>query len=643
VSSYLQRAVGLVASSSRSAALDFGWCRWIELLDPTTHFSRAATALVDPVSATAEFRAVATAFGRAQGPQHTEILARLRLLRAAIEDQPQTVGVTAPARTDFINATVWTEHLPSVQRGWNADYWKTARLRQRVRQLLNGPQMRTFEQELNDASSGFKATLLDRLGTRLGATGPLDRPAARVISRELELLAALVIGEGRDAATLADRSLEIWRAATTDADAIDALKGLLRAPRRRFVVALKVQGIRNGFPDAAAFSLRPAQSPLRWTAGPRPADRRLQEFVAEPSTPLAITLLCDVDAYDHAGAWVDGLAAVDDAVGSVVGEYRIADISVVPRGTVLDTSTGEVRATPTRARSIVRPRTMRVGAGGAAGPIAELADSLRQHARSRDEARPAWATGLAWAALDALAGGAEETDANGVKRFVSAGAFLPPRSSATVILSAVRYQLIHLWRTLRPLASRQLPGEWGELEAWITNASGQAPGGFVDLETWADLLRAVDPAAADPGALPATATVEEAAARLLSIAAAVSSFGEHMTLEAHERLTNGRLLWDWCHQLKARTTVQLQRMRFVRHSVMHTATFHIDAVGHLRQAAHDLVDAHYEVLRHWVDGNRRPWEALQAATEHFDTLMDDWRAAGAGPPPLVPDELLGGP
>jgi hypothetical protein len=658
-----ERALEVRGNAAHTPALEYATVRWVELLDPATHFSRSATSVIDPVSAMRDFRGVAEDFIDSRGVKNSEVFEWLRLLATIIRLERNLVPWFGDRpRRRLLQALRRAEQPPS---SGNKDTW----LRRELRRLLQR-EFGRYEALLLDPSTGYRARLLDAVAAGLtAATTPQDSYWIK-FDEDLSYLATLAQAEGRDATSLAEAVLDAWNEASDASDAMLRLRAILAAPQADYVVAFVVEGV-GSLPDLAEYDARRVNNPARWPDGTPSANGALTRFVKRHKKRgiTCAIFTVKVQAYDATGAHSQASLTARRLASHLVAQHRVADIRVRREALVWRVGAATTQTRPRAPRAASRGRLFR------STPIDALADSLSSYARAREERAPAWSAMASWSALDALAVGAMTERqiqarlpagrcpicrrhhslpagthlppgapcpccSNPLGSSVgwppgttpapttriepqSSGAFLPPHCGAVIVLASARYAVAGLWHALLD-AARHGPHERKAEQLQLALASRPSKR-TVDLDLWTEIIRAADGSTSAPVSLDADVHgVRDAGAFVHELAHELGPFTAQWLWQVRGRLLVGQRLFNWASNLERRAEVQMARTKFLRHGVVHRATHHTDSALQLMEAAQHIVDGVYEVLPYWLDG-REPWEALRDARLRYQDLLDRWQ------------------
>jgi hypothetical protein len=516
-----------------------------------------------------------------------------------------------------------SRHLPE-QR-------KIAEVRRRASRLLRR-ELKDYEERLLDQTDGYTTRLTSKVTDAL-QRAPTSSGAWRGFDRDLTFLAALALAQGRDPALLAERVITAMAAATDAAGVALALRRVLGEPATQHRVALVIDGV-SDVPDVARFKFRmmPRSNP-QWPAGAEGRDEDVREFTrSQHAAGRCVCVLTNVEAHDARAGYALACTSGEELVAHLVAEHRVNDISLRRAALVLDTD-GVIHRFP------LPPRAAGTARAYGRRPQPVLSDSLRHYARSRSERAPALAVRDAWVALEGIALGAEATMRDGTIKPQGAGAFLPPHAAAAIVLTAARNQVVSLWQHLRHAApAGGQAARWDEIRDWLGVSNRQK---HVDLDRFAEAVVAATGSHPAPSLLESDSSVQDVGAVLLEVACALGPYSRQRLAELQERLSNGDRLGDWSALIDKRAKLQLQRMKFMRHRVVHRAAFFEPASLQLAMAGHDLVDGVYEALLGFLpDAGDVPWKALRDAHDHRDTVLRGWRLAGSTAPGYDAEHLV---
>jgi hypothetical protein len=345
------------------------------------------------------------------------------------------------------------------------------------------PAARALRQALK-ADNGYCSRLLDQICTAMQAAEPEKPRGWLKFDRELGILAAMLLADGRVGARTAERFALALHDAETAADAADALRAEVSRERQQFEVAVVISGA-SAIAGAEAFGFRSPGAPWCWAEEPHAdSDGRLRSFLApQVDGRQACGVIVTVSAYDAAHARQCALKHASELHDALHARYRwcrfTVDTTVLVRaadGTVCreGSSAGGV--------SVASPLT--------AAPVPALREALRYSGEARDHAMPVASITSAWIALQRLAKGARRRDRDrteGPRQ--KPAAFLPKRAGSVMGLVAMRSVWPVSWH-LAQMAGRESEraADWAEIERYLG-----VKGSFVpDLTAWARLLTAED-------------------------------------------------------------------------------------------------------------------------------------------------------
>ena len=606
-------------------SMKFTLYRWIELVEPSNHFSLGASSLIDPLTTCRELREAITEMVAGSGVKPGEVLERSESVRKTIAMNSRIAQWYPSERNAVRHALLTAEQTTPSQRrkgehpaAFQARREKVARIR--FSPIL-GNELAQFEAILTQASGGYLEHLLDEVANWL-VYPPTALKEWRHLDHALEWLGAHALEQGRDHHVLAMAAIRAFEQATSTHDAVSRFSDAFLAPPRSFVVAVSIQGVRR-LRGAARFGTFPVVIPPVWPAGTPAENRRLENLLdaaRDRRRGSACVACVRCDALDEGDATRQALATVGQLVDHICAEHPATDISLGASTLTLDEGNRSIRDTSPRLRSIDQARTQR--------PNPELARSLRFYGMARQETVPVVSVLHTWIALEDLAAGVSKP---------MPGLFVQPNAAAAVALAAARAQLTTPFKELKFLAKKNhQKTRWKRLEDWL----GVRPfGPAVPLDPWLRLLSSVPTSQTAPVALTPGDSQADAAAHLWDLADKLGPFARYRLEEVANRLRNSGELANWFAESRNLASLQLTRMRFLRHAAVHRARHHDEAAQQLAVAAHDIADAVYEVIPHWLTGSNRPWEALRDARRHYEQLLKGWSGT-SGRPQIDPDRLV---
>jgi len=609
--------------------------RWAELVDEHTHFSRSATLLVDPVTAVRELGESALEFLRDPRFQWPTMLEAARVARQALRLEHRC-GVWYRPRRDALLAA-----LNRVEPVHGADYAaKRAFVETKVRAVVFGPgPLRPFSSDLQHPTTGYRARLLEAIAA-LAASPPQSESDWQTFDADLAYLAATVLNENRGGRPLALAVARAFAKAGSDADAAAHLSDVLSGTAEAHTAVVVIDGA-SSTRDVSQFGCTPVGLSPRWPSGHGgQAQRRLREFVRNHSGGGgACAIFVPVDAFDTEHARVLAVSAAGRILDQFAAEHRVARFTLNDRVLVIRHQDGLVSTE----RSSTAPPVRRARALSAPS-LDGLERSLRYHRIAKREAASVLAVTHSWIALEHLAEGATKTytDSSGVLVTAEAKAadFLPSHVAALAFLAAARNQVIGAWQLTRRACRSDpvLADAWVQVERWL-----QVPRNHwhVDPDLWLQLLRE-DPTghAAPIDLLPSDPTTS-AAASLAELAEAMPPFAQRRLREAMQATRNSASLVSSCSRAHDRASAGVSRIHLMRHATVHGALMESASAKHLARVAHDLLDATYEVLPHWLVAGQPVWESFRNARAWRSELTTRWNS----PAPLTTSlsAIIGGP
>jgi hypothetical protein len=591
--------------------------RFAELLDPTTHYSRAAAAVVDPLTGVREYDETARGFMNEDGTHFSAVIDFSRQLSRLLGLE-RNCSRWYP--TERKRLSLRLKDLPrGIPNYQGADAKRNAVLKG-VRRILR-TELPAFERVLSDPATGFRARLLDQIGVTL-VEPPTTAPDWLRFDGDLLYLATVLLAEGRDPTSTAFEVASVFAEAESDQEAIDGFRSIVHRSPSGHGVAVTLRGT-NSAANAASFGCEPAE-PATWSGGSAPANRRLRDFSREMKRGgRAATFLVRVDAWDFRHARALGLSKAQQLADYVSAEHRLSHIDVDPAVLVHCERDGGVERVTHERSSVKKARTIQ------AAPVAQLAAPLRFSRLARQERAAAVAVVHSWIALEGLVEGARIWHRRDQAwKPQPPGSYIPQNVAALMPLAATRNQVIWLWQLLQRLAMLEERERFNALKRWLGLSASQT---HVDLDRWLELVIRADGTTAPADSLAPEDSVEQAAAWVRDLAERLGPYPLQTFEQIRQRLSSGGQLSNWCGAIERTAAINLTRMKLLRHRVVHRGKFDDDHALQIAEAARDILDGVFEVILHWLPGRAAPWEAIRDARAHREQLGSAWNNAGANP------------
>jgi hypothetical protein len=612
----------------------FAVFRWVELLDPSSHFCVGASSLIDPLTGIRELREAIKDMGSLRGARPGEVLERSEAFRRILALNGRLHKWYPKERQALVQKLrVAEQGVPRNRR--RQETWPTFENRRRQIALTRfspilANELAQFEGRLLDPVDGYLQQLLTDVRGRLVQTPP-SFAEWRQLDHALQWLAAHALEHGRDHHSLAVGVLGALERAGSIQKAADDFVAIFGMPQRPFSAAISVEGVahirRADQSDCLPVTRRPIW-PGKNTSQNKRLEKLLEDARARRGGPACV-VVTQCQAWDPGHARQKALAAVAQLIDHVCAEHPAADIRFGHSVLVRDEQSGHVKDASQRLRSIRVAQARK--------PQEEFTRSLRFYGIARQETVPVVSVLHTWIALEDLAGEAKRQTPTGTKPHAP-GAFLPPHAGAAVALACTQAQLTSTFQTFRALAKKM--GEfsaWREIEDWL---GVKAFGPPIPLPAWLQLICAASPGrAAVPPSLDPKATQTVAGAFLWALASRLGPFVQFRLEELSKRLRNGGELSNWASEIRMLAELHLVRMRFLRHATVHRARHSDEAARQLAVASHDIADAVYEVLPLWLNGGNATWEGFRDLRNHLEDLIRLWVSA-TGRPSIDPDHLL---
>jgi hypothetical protein len=598
-----------------SQALRYAVVRLAELLDPDTPFALSGCAYCDPLAAAGSFESAARDYLAHPGVRFGTVLAASQLLSDALEQEGNLRAWYPGDLTRLLLFVAQLRKVPAVktlgERQVKVPYHeRTTWVRQKLGGLVDGSLAR-FRASIQQPGTGYRDRLLDQLARRLCAD-PVDERGWAELEHDLCYTAALLLGEGRDGRELAATVAAAVARGSDTAAAVDALREVVAASPSAYQVALVLAGAGSLEPESASalgVGVLDADLP-RWAPAvvcPSPAaERALAAFVgtrtaAGDATPLLVA----VQAWDPEQARLRALLAAQALHDHLVAEHPDGRFALGAEALVLDVAARSAR------RAGASPRPVRRGRVPRYDSAAELLPFLRANALARGEASPALRVLHSWIALECLArdgAGVEAGDRPALS--LKLESYLPPHLASVAAIAGLRALLLASWDEARALAVRSTRREdWLALERRLGVAAGRPR----SLSSWAALLRAL---------------AEGTEGELSELLADLGPFPARRLADLGRRFGRGSRLAKAAEAIQVRTLIAIARLKLTRHLAVHRGFDAAHATPALAQAAVQVLDSAFEVLRRWMRPGGSPADALAEARRWHDGNLAAWREAG---------------
>jgi hypothetical protein len=585
--------------------------RWAELLDNHGHFSRSATAIVDPVTAVRDFFNAGNEFLSSPDFQYPSMLAAFKTTRVLITLERNLHTWFRPERDAGLAALKRVEPV----RG-NDQLARRRHVVRRTRGALQN-EMLVLKDALEHPRQGYRARLL----SAIVRANPSNEAQWRAFDENLAYLAALVVSEGRGGERLALDIARAFKNAKDDAAAMAAFDNLIATSLEPFTAALVLTGMKSLHSDVRNFGCEPLPSPVAWTPNGSAADRRLEGFMDNYAIGNACGVLVRVDALDHDHASRLSREAAEQLEDQLAAEHRIGRFALRPEALVRRNRDGRVRLIKDidiEVR-IARPRE-RAG-------LPELERSLRFHRLACNADAPVLAVAQSWIALEHLARGASARPSSRrpQRRPLKPAVFLPEHVAAVAFLAAARHIILSSWHVARKGCQGTAATRWAQIESWLR---ARQNGRVVDQDRWLELLQYDGPIVV-PRRLRPDAPVAEAASLFWTVASSASPFVAHRLRDVAELVRRPSRLVFFASRAESRVSVTVSRIHLMRHRTVHGALISDDSAHQLAAAAHHVLDAVYEVIPNWLSPTQAPWEAFDQARDWSDQLKRSWDRSNA--------------
>lgn len=608
-------ALGAASNGAIGVPARFAAGRLLELLSRGVHFSQSAAFVFDPVLAVGELRSTGETFIRTQEMRYPAMEAAMFAARDVLETLQRNVRVWYPDETRALLEAIAAAIASA--RPLERDAAREA-LVEAVRENVI-PAAKALEKAMTAKSGSYAERLREQVLQVIDGTPPGSLREWGAFDADLASLASHALLSGRDGEELGLSTAAAFAAASSAAECADALRGLLTAAKEEYEVALVLQGAGH-ITTSTSSQCEEIGNPAAWNSAHPSRDAGLRSFLA----PLrdgrqACGLLVSVAATDPTDAYQRAVVLGRRFRDQLLAEHRTSHMAFHAEGLVLRHSNGDVCRRPAPPVGVK-----------AARPLGEhlnelLAASLRYHGLARTADSPVNAVMNNWVALECLARGAHYVFRDVVeRRAIPPGAFLPPRVAAVMTLTAVKNQWTSAWH-LAAASGRQSAraSEWTEVESWL----GVTDPERVPLRKWAAVLAAL-PGTTPPSSLRTSTPVEEVAALLRVFFDDVSPFVSIRLQQTGRRLSNGDAMGTWMDLIEMQSAAHVQRALLVRHKVVHEAILNARSARELAKVSHDMVDAVFEVLQHWLptpDG-APTWRTLSEIQKRPRALQTRWRS-----------------
>jgi hypothetical protein len=573
-----------------------------ELLDPHAHFGRSASFKLDPVTALQEIIRLASAYATTNGrnPSTEVITDALRNTKDLLTAEAHLANWFAPERTEAIaGLAACTDFAQAKANGQTATSW----LRHELPNVARGPLL-SLRKALEDPSGGYRHRLLSHIEDRAKAGLSTDSDW-RAFDVDLQNLAALLLADGRSGFAMGSLiARKIARAGYTET-ALAQLRESCVQERQSYVVAFYFPGVKQPKNLAAFGCQRVKQDDIRWgPESPRAADAALTEFAADRDC----TLLTEVEAFDFEQAQTIAFDAAERLADQYGAQHRTYTIDVSPEMLLLRVSDNLTKRMETVPRRVPFPRAL------LRAPNEALEQSFRYAALSRSERSPIVQILHSWIALEALA--SEPTTPQRPYRF------LQNRLSPILSLQAVRHGIAGSWQVASRAGRRmENSARWQEVERWLGIKSQHRT--LSDLNDWVALLRGPASRKA-PTSLSEDAPVADAAAVFNEVVRGFPPFPRRTVEYWQWLLAKGPRLANWCATMEVQARTTINRIYVVRNFSVHKALTKSDGAGQLAHAAHNMVDAVYEVLPAWVQTGKATWRSLDGIRRRAHHVLRSW-------------------
>jgi hypothetical protein len=588
--------------------------RWAELVDEQSHFSRSASALVDPITVVRDFFSAGQEFLESPDFRFPSMLEAFQTTRASLTLERNLHGWFRSERDGAIKALKRVEPVRGIDQ--------VARRRhvvRRTRGALQG-ELLTLRNALEDPKHGYRQRLLDAICE----SGPQSEKEWRAFDENLAYLAASVLSQGRGQRRIALDLARVFAEASADEEAIVAFRTLVDPTLERHTVALVLTGLRSLHRDAVAYGCSAVPDPPAWLPPSRARDNeRLVSFVRTYGGPTSCPVFVDVDALDANHARRVAFERAEELQDQLAAEHRIGRFSV-KREALVRGPGGRIDLIQDDLVIVERARP-RIPTG-----LPELERSLRFHRLACNSDSPVLGVAQSWIALEHLARGATRLDPPRRNRparrtEVKPAVFLPAHVASLAFLAGARHLVISCWHVARKGCRPVAQQRWVRLERWL-NVSQQ--GRIVDEDRWLALLKA-SPSAQVPHRLHPQASAEDASALFWRIVDMASPFVQQRLHDAAELVREPSRLSFFAARAERRAWVNVARIHLMRHRTVHGALMHDESAYQLAAAAHHLLDAVYEVLPNWLAGTTAPWEGFDQAQAWSEELKREWDRRGA--------------
>jgi hypothetical protein len=588
--------------------------RLLELLSPGVHFSQSAAFVFDPTQAVTELKTTGQTFVRTEEMRYPAMEAAMFAARDVLSGLQRNVRVWFPDETKALLDAI--ETAVSKTSALAREEARGVLVEEVEKHII--PAAQALLKGMSAKTGSYDQRLRQRVCATLAGAAPKDMREWGAFDSDLASLAAYVLRQGCDGQEWANAVQGAFAAASSPQECADALEVITAAQKEEFGVALVLQGARHVALGAQSHC-EELGYPAGWNSAHPSRDDELRAFLA----PLrdgkqACGLLVNISATDPADACRRAVVIARRLRDQLLAEHRTSRMALHPESLVLRHSDGSVFRRPEFPGGVKEAR-----------PLAEhldevLAKPLRYHGLARDADSPVNAIMNNWIALECLARGAHYVFKDTVeKRAIPPGAFLPPRVAAVMTLTAVKNQWTSAWH-LAAASGRQSSraAEWTEVEQWF----GVSDPERVPLRKWGAVLAAL-PGTTTPASLRTSTPIEEVAALLREIFDDVSPFVSVRLQQTGRRLANPDAMGSWMDLIEMQSAAHVHRTLLTRHRVVHEAIVNAPGSRELAKNSHDMVDAVFEMLQHWLPapGDRPAWQTLSEIQKRPRALQNYWR------------------
>jgi hypothetical protein len=609
-----ETAVAAAANPDIGPAGRFAAGRLLELLSPGVHFSQSAAFVFDPTQAVAELKTTGQTFVATEEMRYPAMEAAMFAARDVLGALQRNPRVWFPDETKAVLDAIETA-LTSV-KGLEREAARSVLVGEVDKHII--PAAAALLKAMTAKKDSYEERLCDQVCTTLAGPGPKGLREWGAFDSDLASLAAHVLLRGYDGQEFADAVQEAFAAATAPQECADALSALITAPKQDFGVALVLHGARH-ITLGAQSHCEELRNPAGWNSAHPSRDDELRSFLA----PLrdgkqACGLLVSISATDPADAFRRAFVIARRLRDQLLAEHRTSHMDLHPEALVLRHSDGQVFRRPEPPGGVTQARPLAEHLDGA------LAKPLRYHGLARSADSPVNAIMNNWIALECLARGAHFVFKGTVEhRAIPPGAFLPPRVAAVMTLTALKNQWTGAWH-LAAASGRKSSraADWAQIETWF----GVSDPERVPLRKWGAVLAAL-PGTNKPASLRTSTPVEEVAAAIRDIFDEVSPFVSIRLQQTGRRLANADTMGTWMDLVEMQSAAHVHRTLLTRHRVVHEAIVNAPGSRELAKNSHDMVDAVFETLQHWLPGPGDPpaWLVLSNIQKRPTALKAYWR------------------